>query len=86
MMIIGECPYEGCDGFHMIPIADKTPAFSKEKCETCGREYWLMHSRINPKAFTVEEFEKEYIVDDKTKTIERRTEGKRFIAEQSRGE
>jgi hypothetical protein len=71
-MIIGQCPYEGCDGAHMIPIADKTPCFEKLVCEECHREYWLLHSRIDPQGFTLEEFAAEFDVDEKTKVIKRK--------------
>lgn len=30
----------------------KLPCFSKEICESCGKEYWLKHSRVNPEAYT----------------------------------
>lgn len=68
-MIIGDCPYEDCDDNHWIPCAEKTPCFGKEVCETCGREYWMLHSRILPKAFTLEQFTEKYDVDETTKRI-----------------
>lgn len=54
-MIVGECPY--CDGTNMTPIADRCPAFSKEKCQHCHKEYWLKHSRIDPIAYPLEDVE-----------------------------
>jgi hypothetical protein len=71
-MIIGPCPYE-CGESHMIPCAPKCPAFSKETCEGCGKQYWLKHSRIAPEAYTLEEFAEKYAVDDATKKITDRT-------------
>lgn len=68
-MIFGDCPYDECDGSHAIPSAEHTPAFSKEKCETCGRDYWLYHSRLVPKAYTLEDFAAKYNVDEETRNI-----------------
>lgn len=71
-MIIGECPYDGCSGFHMVPIAPNPPQFSKETCEECHREYWLRHSRIDPAAYTLEQFEAEFFIDEEKKVIRSR--------------
>jgi len=68
-MIIGDCPYEGCNGRHMIPCAEDCPSFSIEICESCGKEFWLLHSRINPVAYTYEGFMEEYEVNEETKQI-----------------
>lgn len=65
-MIIGECPYEDCHNVHMIPIADRCPAFSKETCDDCGREYWVIHSRINPEALTPAEFDARFVIEGNT--------------------
>ncbi len=71
-MIIGDCPYDGCDDCHMVPCADECPAFSRETCDTCGRIYWLRHSRMLPEAFTEEQFAAKYRVDEETKVISER--------------
>ena len=68
-MIIGECPY--CDHSNMTECAPVCPAFSKETCAGCDKSYWLLHSRIDPMAYSVEDFEKEYRVNDETKTLEK---------------
>ena len=68
-MITSECPYDDCKGYHMIPIAPRCPAFSKETCEDCGREYWMKHSRIDPEAMTPDEFDRRYIVDEYKRSI-----------------
>jgi hypothetical protein len=68
-MIIGDCPYENCDNTHMIPIADNCPKFAMYTCEACGRAYWLLHSRIDPQAFTHEEFHSKYEVDETSRQI-----------------
>jgi len=67
-MIFGECPYEDCDGSHAIPLASdaELPAFSKETCETCGRIFWLKHSRIDPVAYT----EDAVLVNEETRSVE----------------
>lgn len=62
-MIIGDCPYPDCQGRRMIPCARECPTFSKETCETCGRGFWLRHSRVDPKAHTEQDFHEEYEVD-----------------------
>jgi hypothetical protein len=69
-MIIGPCPY--CDAPSMIPIAPKTPAFSKEECDNCGKEFWLLHSKWNPEKFTLEEFAEKYDVNEETRQITRK--------------
>jgi hypothetical protein len=71
-MIFGDCPYNDCDELQMVPCAEKTPCFSKETCEGCGREYWQKHSRIDPESYTLQEFEEKYIMDHETKQITER--------------
>jgi hypothetical protein len=73
-VIIGQCPYEDCDGTHMVPLARDValPCFEKLTCEYCLRPYWMKHSRILPECFTPDEFAAEYHVDEKTKVITRR--------------
>ena len=62
-MIFGECPY--CDEMISTPIADTCPAMSKETCDSCGKQYWLKHSRLNPVAYPMEEIE----VNEETKSV-----------------
>lgn len=71
-MIIGDCPYDGCTGSHMISIAPECPSFSKHKCEECGREFWLLHSRIAPYSYTLEGFAEQFVVDEEAREISRR--------------
>lgn len=73
-MIIGDCPYDGCTGSHMIPIAPECPAFSKHECEECEREFWLLHSRIAPVAYTLVGFAERFDVDEETRVITKRKE------------
>lgn len=62
-MIIGECP--SCNGLNMTPCADVCPVFSRETCEECGGQYWLKHSRWDPKAYPLEAVK----VDEATRKI-----------------
>ncbi len=66
-MIIGGCPY--CDEFMSNPIVQKPPQVQKIIMSCCGNTVWLWHSRINPKAYTNEQFLKDFEIDEQTKTI-----------------
>lgn len=66
----GDCPYENCDGVFFFEVPDKTPAFSKVLCDKCGRNVWYKFSRIDPKAWTEANFEKNFKIDYENKTIE----------------
>lgn len=69
-MIIGDCPYDGCDGRVWLPIADlPLPQFEKHPCESCGRNIWTKHSRADPCSWTEEGFAEEFIIDEETKKI-----------------
>ena len=72
-MIIGECPYEDCEGVSHIPCAERCPVFSREACESCGRTFWLLHSRVDPKAYTEQGFHEEYEVDFGTGRVKKLT-------------
>jgi len=69
-MQIGECPY--CDYLDMWPMPQNTPCAGKYICEGCKKEIWLWHSRINPMAYTKEDFEREFIIDEASKTVKKR--------------
>jgi len=72
-MIMGGCPYD-CGEGHIIPIAPECPAFSVEQCEGCKKEFWLLHSRLKPMAYTLEEFDKRFTADhDKYTILDNRT-------------
>ena len=61
-MNFGDCPY--CNdliGFFEVP--ERTPAYSIVKCESCGKDIWYRFSRIDPQAWTIEDFEKEFIIE-----------------------
>ncbi len=53
-MFIGSCYY--CDSPFMTASPDRTPAYEKYKCEECGEEQWLKHSRIDPESYPIEYF------------------------------
>jgi hypothetical protein len=81
-MIIGGCPY--CDHAHMVPIAAQCPAYRPEVCEECGKKYWIRHSRIDPEAYTAEEFDAKFIVDyENYKVTERNPPAPRTKEEQA---
>jgi len=62
-MNFGDCPY--CDDFiGLLAIPEKTPAYAKVKCDSCGKEVWYKFSRIDPESWTIEDFEKEFDIDD----------------------
>jgi len=67
-MNFGDCPY--CNGFTgLFALPEKTPCYAKVKCESCGKEIWYRFSRIDPASWTVEDFEKEFIIDNKNGRI-----------------
>ena len=66
-MIFGGCPY--CDRAVVNYMPDESPKFAKPTCEHCGKQYWLLCSRIESTAFTVEDFNKDYVVNEETKEI-----------------
>lgn len=68
-MIFGECPYNDCDEPICIACADRCPAYQRIVCKKCGRVFWEKHSRINPEAFTEEDFNKKYKIDEETREV-----------------
>lgn len=64
-MIFFNCNY--CDELELIPYA--FGKVQKVKCKKCKKICWLFHSNIDPESLTSEEFNKKYIVDEKTKKI-----------------
>lgn len=73
-MIFGDCPYEGCKGTHALSVPERTPAFAKNACEKCGKEYWVYYSRWEPEAYTPEAFAKKFSVNEETRKITPLTE------------
>ena len=68
-MIVGECPYE-CGGGHCVPLSQPI-SFTKHECETCGKTFWIKHSRIEPEAYTDEDFNKDFYIDDNGRVKEK---------------
>lgn len=70
-MIIGECPYEGCKGPVFLHLQEGRP-IQRHTCVDCKRHIWTLHSRFEPKSWTEEAFNLQFIVDEETKTIRER--------------
>lgn len=83
-MIIGSCPYKGCEGrvWEACAPGDKCPCYQRHKCEECKRWIWTKHSRVDPCSWTERNFLKEYKVDKKTKQIELRNPPKPLTKKQ----
>lgn len=70
-MIFGGCPY--CDRAVVNYMPEESPRFAKHTCEHCGKEYWLLCSRVSSEAFTIEDFNKKYTVNEESKEVQRRS-------------
>ena len=71
-MNFGECPYDDCDAMLMFEVPDQSPKFGMVQCHQCRRKLWYLFSRLDPQAWTLDEFEKNFVVDEATKTVKRR--------------
>lgn len=69
-MIFGECPY--CENALTFDVPDRTPAFSHQTCDSCGKTFWEYHSRFDPSAYTEEAFALAFEIDEQTRTITER--------------
>lgn len=67
-MNFGDCPYCG-DFIGFLAVPEKTPAYAKVTCESCGKEIWYRLSRVDPKSWTIEDFEKESDIDEINKRV-----------------
>lgn len=72
-MNIGECPHADCKCVLALEVPARTPAYAIVQCDHCGRDVWYRFSRVDPEAWTPEQFEAEHIIDDAAKTITKRT-------------
>lgn len=70
-MIIGNCPT--CDKVFMLSMAE-TPRIEHHLCEHCQAEIWTIHSRLDPRSYSSEEFHRLYEVDEKSRTIRRKVQ------------
>ncbi len=73
-MNFGDCPYPGCKGFLQVFIPDVTPAYTKLDCPECGKPVWYRVSRVDPTAYTEENFLKCHTIDEVNKSIEEKPE------------
>lgn len=71
-MIFGECPYCEQPVVNHLARDRPLPCFEKVECESCKKWYWLKHSRVDPEAWTDEEFRKLYEINEETKAIKPR--------------
>jgi hypothetical protein len=69
-MQFGDCPY--CKHSDCWETPDTTPAWRLWTCEECGKAFWLELSRVDPKAWTVEDFGAQYVIDHEARTLIRR--------------
>ena len=74
-MNIGDCPYDDCDNLLMLEAPERTPVYERLCCNGCKRELWYRLSRINPEAWTAQQFEAKHVIDPIAKTIVRRAPG-----------
>lgn len=68
-MIMGNCPYPGCDGPLLVPIGDGAGSLLCHECRVCARPIWTYLSRVDPWSMTDEDFRREYVVNEETKQI-----------------
>lgn len=68
-MNFGECPYPDCEEILMVEVPERTPAYNFFDCEKCKRKIWYRFSRLDPMAYTVEDFEKQFEIDPINHTI-----------------
>lgn len=71
-MIFGDCPYDDCNEPMCNSMGDRY-GFEKLNCEKCGRVIWLLHSRVDPVAYTDKGFRDKYEIDEETKQVKEKT-------------
>ena len=69
-MIFGECPYCNEPMFNSL-WNGQLPAFQRLIVSCCNKPVWLKHSRIDPVAYSEENFLKEYKVNKETHEVEK---------------
>lgn len=68
MPIMGGCPY--CNGsMAWVEPPPQAPSWMKEVCDDCGKTVWRWLTRVNPQAWTEEDFLEIYTVDEANKRI-----------------
>lgn len=68
----GDCPYDDCSGTIWLSVPERTPTYVEIDCEKCHRPIWYKLSRVEPIAWTKEDFEREFVVDRDARTIVKR--------------
>lgn len=68
-MQIGDCPHDDCNGITTREMPERTPVFELVQCPSCRRDVWLRLSRVDPHAWTFDQFLTEHHIDHETKTI-----------------
>lgn len=74
-MIVGKCP--NCDAT-TINYYGGSGVVEKCNCKECKKDYWLIHSNIDPVAYSTEGFLEAFEINEETKTIKKR-ETKEFL-------
>ena len=69
-MVIGECP--NCGEVVINGMPERSPAFDHTECDKCGKSYWIKLSRTESEAYTEEEFDRLYEVDEQTRIVKDR--------------
>jgi hypothetical protein len=64
-MIFGDCPYCGQPVWFAIPDDVALPALAKVDCEHCDSQFWERFSRIDPRAYRLDQV----IVDEDTERV-----------------
>ena len=69
-MNFGDCPYPDCSGsLEWAAVPDASPKFIRDACPDCQQVVWRKLSRLTPEAFTEQDFQNRYTVDEATKII-----------------
>lgn len=58
-MISGDCPYCDAPTHNWLAEDMRLPGVELCVCDECGKEYWLLHSRLYPEAARKEDWEPE---------------------------
>ena len=67
-MNIGQCPYD-CGATIVMEVPAVTPVYTLTSCPNCLRLVWYRLSRIDPMAWTEEEFLLTHKVDHELRII-----------------
>lgn len=59
-MIVGKCPYECGEGFFLPVEGGPVPRVAVHNCERCSQTVYTYVSRIDPKSWTDENFQKKF--------------------------